>query len=119
MSTDIRHDRVGGEARACLPQVGGGPRRWSRLFERPHGAGPVRSARASLPISSITAADNDTPAHRALSLRMAQQTMVLLKNQGNVLPFKGEPRDDRGDRPQCRQLRHPGGQLTTARRRSR
>jgi len=47
---------------------------------------------AQMPFSKITAADYDTAEHRALSLRMAQSAMVLLKNQGNLLPLKSAPR---------------------------
>ncbi|MEO7495962.1 MAG: glycoside hydrolase family 3 C-terminal domain-containing protein [Massilia sp.] len=46
---------------------------------------------AAQPFAQIGAADNDTPAHRALSLTMARESMVLLKNNG-VLPLKKEPR---------------------------
>ncbi|MBO9622025.1 MAG: glycoside hydrolase family 3 C-terminal domain-containing protein [Sphingomonas sp.] len=45
-----------------------------------------------LPFGNITARDYDTPEHRALSRSMAEASMVLLKNQGNLLPIKGEPR---------------------------
>ncbi|WEK02016.1 MAG: glycoside hydrolase family 3 C-terminal domain-containing protein [Candidatus Sphingomonas phytovorans] len=44
------------------------------------------------PFASITAADNDTEAHRALSRKMAEASMVLLKNQGNLLPLTGAPK---------------------------
>jgi beta-glucosidase len=44
-----------------------------------------------VPYSRITAADNDTPAHRALSLRMAQASMVLLRNEGGLLPLRAAP----------------------------
>jgi beta-glucosidase len=47
---------------------------------------------ATLPFAKITPADNDTAEHRALSLKMAQASMVLLKNQGDLLPIKGDPR---------------------------
>lgn len=46
---------------------------------------------AEVPFSKITAAQNDTPEHRAMSLEMAKASMTLLKNDG-VLPLKGEPR---------------------------
>ncbi len=45
-----------------------------------------------LPFASITAKDYDTPEHHALSRKMAEASMVLLKNQGDLLPIKGEPR---------------------------
>ncbi|WP_244874636.1 glycoside hydrolase family 3 protein [Asticcacaulis benevestitus] len=41
---------------------------------------------------SITAADYDTQANRDLSQRVAESAMVLLKNQGSLLPLKSEPR---------------------------
>jgi beta-glucosidase len=43
------------------------------------------------PYGNITAADNDTPAHRALALKAAQNAMVLLKNDG-LLPLKAAPK---------------------------
>lgn len=46
---------------------------------------------SNLAYSSITPADNDTPAHRALALKTAQASMVLLKNDG-LLPLKAAPR---------------------------
>ena len=45
---------------------------------------------ANVPYSRITAADNDTAAHREQALRAAQETMVLLKNNG-VLPLRKAP----------------------------
>ncbi|QIK77543.1 glycoside hydrolase family 3 protein [Sphingomonas piscis] len=44
------------------------------------------------PYANITAKDYDTPAHHAKALEMARESMVLLKNEGNLLPFKGAPR---------------------------
>ncbi|WP_233221976.1 glycoside hydrolase family 3 protein [Allosphingosinicella deserti] len=46
---------------------------------------------ASLPFAGITPAQNDTPEHRAMALKMAQASMVLLKNDG-LLPLKQAPR---------------------------
>lgn len=46
----------------------------------------------TLPWAHITKADFDTPAHRAESLAMARESMVLLRNEGNLLPIKGTPR---------------------------
>ncbi|WP_308238128.1 glycoside hydrolase family 3 N-terminal domain-containing protein [Phenylobacterium sp. J367] len=46
---------------------------------------------ADVPFSKITAKDNDTPAHHAVSLKMARASMVLLKNDG-LLPLKAAPR---------------------------
>jgi beta-glucosidase len=43
------------------------------------------------PYAGITAKDVDTPAHRALSIQAARESMVLLKNSG-LLPFKTAPK---------------------------
>ena len=40
----------------------------------------------------VLPSDYDTPEHHAFALKMAQESMVLLKNQGNLLPFKAAPR---------------------------
>ena len=44
---------------------------------------PEMVAYARIPFS-----ENDTPAHRALSLKAAHESIVLLKNEGNTLPLK-------------------------------
>jgi len=41
--------------------------------------------------SKITASQNDTPAHREIALRMAKESLVLLKNNGDLLPLKETP----------------------------
>jgi beta-glucosidase len=46
---------------------------------------------SSVPYSKVTAADNDTEAHRQLSLRTARESLVLLKNKDNFLPLKHPP----------------------------
>ncbi|HVS78218.1 MAG TPA: glycoside hydrolase family 3 C-terminal domain-containing protein [Steroidobacteraceae bacterium] len=43
------------------------------------------------PYAKIPAADNDTPAHREAALRMAEESLVLLKNSGNLLPLAHAP----------------------------
>ncbi|MHA1266265.1 MAG: glycoside hydrolase family 3 C-terminal domain-containing protein [Candidatus Helarchaeota archaeon] len=40
-----------------------------------------------VPFTSIPIAVNDSPAHRQLALRTAQESIVLLKNQDNLLPL--------------------------------
>jgi beta-glucosidase len=42
----------------------------------------------SVPWSSLGMSDVDTPAHRALALRAARESMVLLRNAGHVLPLR-------------------------------
>jgi beta-glucosidase len=46
---------------------------------------------SSVPYSRLTAADNDTEAHRQLALRMSRESLVLLKNKNNFLPLKHPP----------------------------
>jgi len=41
-----------------------------------------------VPWSRLTIADNDTPEHRQLALKAAHESMVLLKNEQNILPLK-------------------------------
>ena len=43
-----------------------------------------------VPFSSIPYSENHSPAHQQLSLRAAEESIVLLKNSG-VLPLKGSP----------------------------
>jgi beta-glucosidase len=40
-----------------------------------------------VPYASITSADNDTPAHDQLALETARDSLVLLKNEGELLPL--------------------------------
>lgn len=40
---------------------------------------------------TITPRDNDTEAHRALALSVAEKSMVLLKNEGGLLPLREAP----------------------------
>jgi beta-glucosidase len=42
---------------------------------------------ASVPFSKITIAENDTEPHRQLALKAARETLVLLKNDRNLLPL--------------------------------
>jgi beta-glucosidase len=46
---------------------------------------------ADNPYSRIPASDNDTPAHRDVARRMAQESLVLLKNADHLLPLKQAP----------------------------
>jgi beta-glucosidase len=43
---------------------------------------------AMVPWSSLGAGANDTPAHRALALQTARESLVLLKNENHLLPLK-------------------------------
>jgi len=47
---------------------------------------------ADVPYSKISPSENDTAAHRQLALRMAQESIVLLKNDNGLLPLKQEPK---------------------------
>lgn len=40
----------------------------------------------------ITPADNDTEENRALALRVAEQSLILLRNEGGLLPLRTSPR---------------------------
>jgi beta-glucosidase len=46
----------------------------------------------TVPWSKLTLADNDTPAHRQLALEAARKSIVLLKNERNILPVKSSVR---------------------------
>lgn len=41
---------------------------------------------------AITPADNDTEENRAVALRVAEESLVLLKNEGGMLPLRAPPR---------------------------
>jgi len=43
---------------------------------------------SAVPYSSITISDNDTPSHRALAKKVADESIVLLKNAQETLPLK-------------------------------
>jgi beta-glucosidase len=47
---------------------------------------------ASVPYARLSAADNDTEAHRQLALRVARESIVLLKNRDHLLPLKAAPK---------------------------
>ena len=44
---------------------------------------------AKMPYARLTMAEVNSPAHRALALRAARESIVLLKNANNLLPLKG------------------------------
>src|SRR5207237_3689210 len=46
---------------------------------------------ASGPYAKITPAENDTDAHTQSALRMARESLVLLKNKDGILPLKNPP----------------------------
>jgi beta-glucosidase len=46
---------------------------------------------SQVPFSKITRRDYDTPAHRELSLRVARASLVLLKNENDLLPLQAPP----------------------------
>ena len=45
-----------------------------------------------VPYAQIPYAQNDSPTHRQLALEAARESMVLLKNDGTILPLEKEPR---------------------------
>src|SRR5438552_3567375 len=46
---------------------------------------------AAVPYSKTTPAENDTDAHNQIALRMARESLVLLKNKNEILPLKNPP----------------------------
>ncbi len=57
---------------------------------------------SAAPYSRVTAAENDTEVHRQLALRMARESIVLLKTR-TISPAEAIACHDRGDRTECRQ----------------
>ena len=45
-----------------------------------------------VPWSKLGAGDNDTAAHRGVALEAAKESLVLLKNEGGMLPLKAAPK---------------------------
>jgi beta-glucosidase len=62
-----------------------------RLFSARIALGLLDPPQANPYTKKIPASENDTPAHRELALRMAKESLVLLKNSGNLLPLKNAP----------------------------
>jgi beta-glucosidase len=46
---------------------------------------------ANDPYTRVPTSDNDTPAHREAALRMAEESLVLLRNGGSLLPLAHAP----------------------------
>ncbi len=65
----------------------------------------------SVPYASIPIAVVDSEAHRRLALEAARKSIVLLKNEGGLLPLSKSLGVDRRHRPQCGRRRGPVGQL--------
>ncbi len=51
--------------------------------------------------NQIPISENDSPAHRQLSLRAARESIVLLKNQNGILPLQANIQDTGGGWTQC------------------
>ena len=60
-----------------------------RLFTARYRLGLMDPLSAS-PYAAITPADTNTPDHRATAVQIARESIVLLKNEGNLLPLKSD-----------------------------
>ncbi|HEY0321789.1 MAG TPA: glycoside hydrolase family 3 C-terminal domain-containing protein [Pyrinomonadaceae bacterium] len=84
----------GNEYKALIPAVKQGlineaeiDKAVKRLFEARFRLG-MFDPQEMVPYSRIPFEVNDSPANRALALKAAQESIVLLKNQNNILPLK-------------------------------
>ncbi len=66
---------------------------------------------AMVKYSKIPLSENDSKAHRDLALETARKSIVLLKNQNNVLPLSKKLENDCSDRPECGRCKDAAGKL--------
>ena len=74
-------------------------------------SGSVRRPTDSYAYGRIPFSEDNSPAHRALSLQSARESMVLLKNADHTLPLKGGHSQNRRGGPEARTRAVAAGQL--------
>ncbi len=90
LNCGVTFDSITGAIRGGLVDEGTLDQALTRLFDARFRLG-MFDPPERVPFASIPYDVNDSPEHRALALEAARKSLVLLKNEGNLLPLGSEP----------------------------